>query len=137
MLLTSQNFLMTGTKLWRLLDKGETFFWFRASVSIEKKIGRLNQSKMKLLERYKLHSSFFLYLSLSIKENCFEYWEKSLNEYSATETTIGSFTGHYKIADINFEERKSSPCLVLLKGLIQAEKVNRKLNCVCWKRFMI
>ena len=58
---------MTGTKLWRLLDKGETFFWFRASVSIEKKIGRLNQSKLKL------HSSFFLYLSLSIKENCFEY----------------------------------------------------------------
>ena len=54
---------MTGTKLWRLLDKGETFFWFRASVSIEKKIGRLNQSKLKLLKRYKLHSSFFLYLS--------------------------------------------------------------------------
>ena len=64
---------MTGTKLWRLLDKGETFFWFRASVSIEKKIGRLNQSKLKLLKRYKLHSSFFLYLSLSIKGNCFEY----------------------------------------------------------------
>ena len=54
-----------------------------------------------------------------------------IRQYSATETTIGSFTGHCKIADINFEERKSSPCLVLLKGLIQAEKVNRKLNCVC------
>ena len=26
---------MTGTKLWRVLDKRETFFWFRVSVSIE------------------------------------------------------------------------------------------------------
>ena len=63
---------MTGTKLWRLLDKGETFFWFRASVSIEKKIGRLNQSKLKLLKRYKLHSSFFfthLYQSKGIVLN--------------------------------------------------------------------
>ena len=50
--------------------------------------------------------------------------------YSATVTTIGSFTGLYKIADINFGERKLSPCF-LLKGLIQAVKVNRKLNCVC------
>ena len=47
---------MTGTKLWGLLDKGETFFWFRASVSIKKKIGRLNQSKLKLLKRYKFFS---------------------------------------------------------------------------------
>ena len=53
---------------------------------------------------------------------------KSLNKYSATETTIASFTGQYKIADINFEERELSPCFILWKGLIQAEKVNRKLN---------
>ena len=56
-----------------IIRQRRNFFWFRASVSIEKKIGRLNQSKLKLLERYKLHSSFFLYLSLSIKGNCFEY----------------------------------------------------------------
>ena len=53
---------------------------------------------------------------------------KSLSKYSATETTIGSFTGQSKIADNNFEERKLSPCFILWKGLIQAEKVNRKLN---------
>ena len=56
-----------------IIRQRRNFFWVRASVSIEKKIGRLNQSKLKLLERYKLHSSFFLYLSLSIKGNCFEY----------------------------------------------------------------
>ena len=29
---------MTGTKFWRVLDKRETFFWFRVSISIEKKL---------------------------------------------------------------------------------------------------
>ena len=50
------HFIMTRTKLWRVLDRRETFFWFRVSVSIE---------------RYELHSSFFLYISLSIKGEWF------------------------------------------------------------------
>ena len=64
---------MTGTKLWRLLDKGKLFFGSELVFPLKKKFGRLNQSKLKLLKRYKLHSSFFLYLSLSIKGDCFEY----------------------------------------------------------------
>ena len=39
---------MTGTKLWRVLDKGETFFWFRASVSIEKKNWKIKPVKVEV-----------------------------------------------------------------------------------------
>ena len=73
-----------------------------------------------LLKRYKLHSSiFFAYLYQS-KGNC-------------SITSTGSFTG--QIVDINIKEGKFqlSLCFVLLKGLIQAEKVNGKLDCVFLK----
>ena len=48
-----------------------SFFGSELVFPLKKKIGRLNQSKLKLLKRYKLHSSFFLYPSLSIKGELF------------------------------------------------------------------
>ena len=48
------------------------FFGSELVFPLKKKIGRLNQSKLKLLKRYKLHSSFFfthLYQSKGIVLN--------------------------------------------------------------------
>ena len=87
------HFIITRTKLWRVLDRRETFFWFRVSVSIE---------KVQVTFKF-----FSLHISINQRGMILNIIKvKSLNKYSATETTIGSFTGQYKIADINFEERK-------------------------------
>ena len=62
---------MTGTKLWRVLDKRETFFWFRVSVSIEKKNWKIKPVKVEVTLKIQVTFKFFFYLSLAIKQELF------------------------------------------------------------------